>query len=144
MISIFPLWTFHLYVATFQQHLPDDTIFQSLWFLSGFPCFVCFVDRCLSSCAFSFGHCVVCSSSIYGFWLPLWYLQALLISSYSCSNQAYPHETCSPTGFILCGHVLVKSIRWNTALLELNINQSIKLKKFSMNVKSTLNFVCVC
>ena len=27
---------------------------------------------------FSFDHCVVCSSSIYGFWLPLWYLQTLL------------------------------------------------------------------
>jgi hypothetical protein len=26
---------------------------------------------------FFFGHCVVCSS-IYGFWLPLWYLQTLL------------------------------------------------------------------
>jgi hypothetical protein len=38
----------------------------------------CFVDRCLSFCTFSFGHCVVCSSSIYGFWLPLWYLQTLL------------------------------------------------------------------
>jgi len=29
-------------------------------------------------CTFSFGHCVVCSSSIYGLWLPLWYLQTLL------------------------------------------------------------------
>ena len=38
---------------------------------------VCFVDRCLSFCPFSFGHCVVCSS-IYGFLLPLWYLQTLL------------------------------------------------------------------
>jgi hypothetical protein len=28
---------------------------------------VCYVDRCLSFCTFSFGHCVVCSSSIYGF-----------------------------------------------------------------------------
>jgi hypothetical protein len=28
----------------------------------------------------SFGHCVVCSSSIYGFWLPLSYLQTLLIT----------------------------------------------------------------
>jgi len=42
--------------------------------------YVCFVDRCLSFYAFSFGHCVVCSSSIYGFWLPLWYLQTLLIN----------------------------------------------------------------
>jgi hypothetical protein len=38
---------------------------------------VCFVDRCLSFCPFSFGHCVVCPS-IYGFGLSLWYLQTLL------------------------------------------------------------------
>jgi hypothetical protein len=42
----------------------------------------CFVDRCLYFCTFSFGHCVDCSSSIYGFWLPLWYLQALLITRF--------------------------------------------------------------
>ena len=29
--------------------------------------FVCFVDRCLSFSTFSFDHCVVCSSSTYGF-----------------------------------------------------------------------------
>jgi hypothetical protein len=33
--------------------------------------YVCFVDSCLSLCTFSIGHCVVCSSSIYGFWLLL-------------------------------------------------------------------------
>ena len=27
----------------------------------------CFVDGCLSFCLFSIGHCVVCSSLIYGF-----------------------------------------------------------------------------
>ena len=32
--------------------------------------------RCLSFCTFSFGH--FCSSSIYGFWLPHWYIQTLL------------------------------------------------------------------
>jgi hypothetical protein len=31
----------------------------------------------------SFDHCVVCSSSIYGFWLPLWYLQTLLTYKHS-------------------------------------------------------------
>jgi hypothetical protein len=41
---------------------------------------VCFVDRFFFSfCTFSFGHCVVCPSSSYGIWLPLWYLQNLLI-----------------------------------------------------------------
>ena len=34
--------------------------------------------HCLSFCTFSYVHCVVCSSSIYGFWLPLWYLQSLV------------------------------------------------------------------
>jgi hypothetical protein len=44
--------------------------------------YVCFVDRCLSFCSFvSFDHCVVCSS-IYGIWLPFWYLQALLTNHY--------------------------------------------------------------
>jgi hypothetical protein len=67
-----------------------------------------FVDRYLSFCPLSFGHCVVCSSSIYRFWLPpfvwplrcliffdiqilitsLWYLQTLLIPKIST-------ETCN-------------------------------------------------
>ena len=38
----------------------------------------CFVDLCLSFYRFSFGHCVACPSSIYEFWLPIWYLQTLL------------------------------------------------------------------
>ena len=41
--------------------------------------YVCFVDRCLSFCPFSLGNCVVGPSSIDGFWLPLWYLQTLLL-----------------------------------------------------------------
>jgi hypothetical protein len=28
----------------------------------------------------SFGHCFVCSSSIPGFWLHLWYLMAIVLS----------------------------------------------------------------
>ena len=34
-------------------------------------------------CTFSFGHCVICSSSIYGFWLPLW------LSSNSSSHPVF-------------------------------------------------------
>ena len=40
----------------------------------------CFVDRYLSFCSFSFGHCVVCSSLIYGLWVIRWYLLTLLVS----------------------------------------------------------------
>jgi hypothetical protein len=38
-----------------------------------------FVDHCLSFCPFSFGHCIVCSSSIYGVWIPLWYLHIVSV-----------------------------------------------------------------
>jgi len=46
----------------------------------------CFVDRCLSFCTFSFGHCVVCFSSIHILITPLvssaisWREQILLLT----------------------------------------------------------------
>ena len=38
-----------------------------------------FGRHCLSFYPFSVYHCIVCSSLIYYFWLPLWYLQLFLI-----------------------------------------------------------------
>ena len=53
-----------------------------------------FVDRCLSFCTFSFGLCVVCSSSIYGFWLPLLYLQTLhTLSEIRRNRNCLPHAS---------------------------------------------------
>jgi hypothetical protein len=39
----------------------------------------------------SYGHCVVCSSTIYGFWLPLWYLQ-ILFNRVVTSDQRWWRE----------------------------------------------------
>jgi hypothetical protein len=67
-------------LLTLLEHLSSPPVFSGVrvtWFL---VLYVCFVDCCLSFCTFSFGHRLVCSSSIYGFWLPLWYLQTLLIT----------------------------------------------------------------
>ena len=80
--------TYHRFVTRLTQRVP--LVEQELLTLPVYPVSgVCvtrslvlcvpFVDRCLSFCIFSFGHCVVWSS-IYGFWLPLWYLQTLLSS----------------------------------------------------------------
>ena len=63
------------------KHLSSPPVFSGVRVTRSLVLYVCFVDRCLSFCTFSFGHCVVCSSSIYGFWLPLWYLQNLLKQS---------------------------------------------------------------
>jgi hypothetical protein len=68
-------------LLTLPEHLSSRPDFSGVHGTRSLVLCVCFVDRCLSFCTFSFGHCFVCSSSIYGFWLPLWYLQTLL----------YPH-----------------------------------------------------
>ena len=83
-------------LLTLPEHLNSPPVFSSIRVTQSLVLYVYFVDRCLYSffwplcCLFfcllaivlsvllSFGHCVVCSSSIYGFWLPLWYLQTFL------------------------------------------------------------------
>ena len=72
----------HLTVKTVEQellilpeHLSLPSGFSGVRVTRSLVLCVCFVDRCLS---FFFGHYVVCSSSIYWFWLPLWYLQTIL------------------------------------------------------------------
>ena len=62
------------------EHLSSPQVFSGVRVTRSLVLYVCFVDRCLSFCTFSFDQCVVCSSSIYGFWLPLWYLQTLLMT----------------------------------------------------------------
>ena len=58
-------------LPTLPEHLSSPPVFSGARVTRSLVLYVCFVDRCLSFCTFSVGHCVVCSSSIYGFWLPL-------------------------------------------------------------------------
>jgi hypothetical protein len=79
-------------VALVEQELLPEHL-RSIPFLVGvrvtrsLVLYVCIVDRCLSFCSFSFGHFVGCPS-IYGFWLPLLYLQNVLkeVMIYSSTN----------------------------------------------------------
>ena len=70
----------------------------------------------------SFGHCVVCSSSIYGFWLPLWYLVAIVLSVLLFTASDYPYGIFWPlcclfffylrlliTPLVSCSHCIVCS-----------------------------------
>jgi len=66
------------FIEHIPEHLSSPPIFSGVRVTRSLVLCVCFVDRCLSFCTFSFGHCDVCSSSTYGFWLPLWYLQTPL------------------------------------------------------------------
>jgi hypothetical protein len=60
-------------------------IFWSLYCLSFFDV------RFLITPMVSFGHCVVCHSSQYGFWLPLWYHLTIVLSVllHTASNYSF-------------------------------------------------------
>jgi hypothetical protein len=66
-------------LLTIPDRLSSSPVFSGIRVTRSLVLYVCFADNCLSFYTFSFGHCVICSSSIYGLWLPLWYLKTLLI-----------------------------------------------------------------
>ena len=67
------------------EHLSSPPGFCGVRVTRSLVLWVFLVDHCLILWNFSFGHCVVYPSSIYVFWLPLWYLQNLLTSTrYIC------------------------------------------------------------
>ena len=59
---------------SFLEHLNWSPVFSVVLVTWSSILCVWFVDSCLSFCTFSFcHHCVVCPSSIYCFWLHIWY-----------------------------------------------------------------------
>jgi hypothetical protein len=73
-----PLWyLLAIVLSVLLRYTYSDYPFGIFWPL----CCQCFFDiRILITSLVSFGHYVVSSSSIYGFWLPLWYLLAIVLS----------------------------------------------------------------
>jgi hypothetical protein len=71
---------------------------------------VCFVDRCLSFCPFSFSHYVVWPSSIYGFWLPVWYLQTFL---YITSIRPFRVDCTSQRRNYRSYFYILRFLRWS-------------------------------
>ena len=52
---------------TLPERPSSPPVFSEVRVTRSLVLYVCFVDRCLSFSTLSFGHCVVCSSSIDGF-----------------------------------------------------------------------------
>ena len=74
--------------------MPSDYPFGILWPLYRLSYF----DLCLLiTLLVSFGHCIVCSTLIYAFWLPLWYLVAIVSSLLLRFEPSdYPFVICWP------------------------------------------------
>ena len=73
-----PLWyLLAIALAVLLRFTDSDYPFGIFWPLY---CLFFFDLQILITSLVSFSHCVVCSFSIYGFWLPLWYLVAIVLS----------------------------------------------------------------
>jgi hypothetical protein len=114
-------------LLTLAKNLSTPSVFTGVRVTRSLVLCVCFLDRCLSSWPFSFGHCVVCLS-IYGFWLPLWYLQTLLkrtfvvitISNHPYTNSNWQYtEIFNITAFENCLFNLYRRY-WNEFMLTLS------------------------
>ena len=73
-----PLWyILTIVLSVLLRYTDSDYPFGIFWPLC---CQFFFDIRILITSLVSFGHCIVSSSSIYRFWLPLWYLFAIVLS----------------------------------------------------------------
>ena len=74
--------------------MPSDYPFGNFWPLYRLSYF----DLCLLITPLvSFGHCIVCPTLIYAFWLPLWYLLAIVWSVIlQLMPSDYPFGICWP------------------------------------------------
>ena len=105
-----PLWYLLAIVLSVLLWFTDsDYLFGIFWPL----CCLFFLDlQILIIPLVSFGHCVVCSSSIYGFWLPLWYLLPNVLSVLlRYTDSDYPFGI-----FKLC---IWNAFVWKTCLLPI-------------------------
>jgi hypothetical protein len=78
-----------------QNKLKNDNLSFTYNNTSSYSIFSFMFMFCISSlslCAFSFGHCVVCSSSLYEFWLPLWCIRAPLPTIYDTKMETWKME----------------------------------------------------
>jgi hypothetical protein len=79
-----PLWYRLAIVLSVLRVTASEYLFGIVWSL----CCLFFVLRLLITSLLSFGHCVVCSS-FYGFWLPLWYRLAIVLSVHRVTASDY-------------------------------------------------------
>ena len=70
-----PLWYLLVIVLSVPPFTASDCPFGIFWSL----CYLSLHLQLLIAPLISFGHCVICSS-IYSFWLPLWYLLIIVLS----------------------------------------------------------------
>ena len=103
--------------------------------------------------SFVFWHYVVCSSSIYGYWLPFWYLQSLLggvLSYWMCllgyvSYQPYstPHMCCLTVCCFLKSQFTLYLLIVSTILFFKVSNRIAKTWHSCISINCLANMCCI-
>ena len=101
-----PLWyLLAIVLSVLRRFTYSDCPFGILW-----PLYCLFFVDLLILIAplVSFGHCIVCSSSIYWFWLPLWYLLTMALCVLRrFTNSNYPFGIFWPLYCLFFVHLLI-------------------------------------
>ena len=109
-----PLWYLVAIVLSVLLFTASDYHFGILWPLY----YLSFYLRLLITTLVSCGHCIICPS-IYGFWLPLWYLVAIVLSVLLFTASDYHFGILWPlyyltfylrlliTTLVSCGHCII-------------------------------------
>ena len=79
-----PVWYLLAIVLSVLRFTDSDYLFGIYWPL----CCLSFALQILITCLVSIGHCVVCPS-LYRFWLPVWYLLAIVLSVLRFTDSDY-------------------------------------------------------
>ena len=116
-------------LLTFPEHMSSLPVFSGVRVTQSLVLCACFVDRYLSFCTVLFWP--LCSSSIYGFWLPLWYLQTLLIRSRRCLTCLIHQRVFIFLSFLCCGVFLCSvCLRYVSYVSNIDIVSELSIPDF--------------
>jgi hypothetical protein len=116
-------------LLTLPEHISSIPVFYWVRVTRSLVLYVCFVDRCLSFCTFSFGLCVVCSSSIYVSDCPLGIFKLFLLLHVIVFNSIL-ESVRGVEDFVIC--LEIKSACFNAEKLVMS---------FKVSAKNLLTFI---
>ena len=94
--SIYRLWLPFWYLLTIVLSVLRFTDYDYPFGICSPLCCLSFDLQIMITPLVSFDHCVVCPSSIYILWLPLWYLLTIVLSVLRFTDYDYPFGIFSP------------------------------------------------
>jgi hypothetical protein len=111
-------------LSVLPRYTASDYPFGIFWSLF---CLFFFDLRLLVTPLVSFGHCIFCSSLIYGFWLHLWYLQTFL--TYVRKTSLMKNLSFNILDWLVC-YFSIFLIRWYCLFMMTSASKRMSILNF--------------